>query len=109
MLDPEQVITCQNLVEGITASEKILDYILTIAYATREHSMIEAGISTRGAMVILRCAKCVAWMRGRDYVVPEDVKVFAGDVLAHRLQPSSGPRSGMRAVIDAILERIPAP
>ena len=110
ILDPEQVVACQNLVdEGITASQKILDYILSIAYATREHSMIEAGISTRGAMVLLRCAKCVAWMRGRDYVVPEDVKIFAGDVLAHRLQPSSGLRSDMQAVLDAILEDVPVP
>ena len=109
MLNPGHVTACQNLVEGITASEKILDYILTIAYTTRQHPMIEAGISTRGAMVLLRCAKCVSWMRGRDYVVPEDVKAFAGDVLAHRLQPSSGPRSGMRGVIDAILEGTPSP
>jgi MoxR-like ATPase len=105
-----EVLSCQNLVdEGITASEKILDYILSIARVTREHSMIEAGVSTRGAMVLLRCAKCVAWMRGRDYVVPEDVKAFAGDVLAHRLQPSSGSKADMAAVIASVLESVPAP
>ena len=110
ILDREQVVACQNLVdEGIIASEKIINYILTITYATRKHPMIEIGISTRGAMVLLKCAKCVAWMRGRDYVVPEDVKIFAQDVLTHRLQPSSGSRSDMRAVIEAILEEVPAP
>jgi MoxR-like ATPase len=71
--------------------------------------MIEAGISTRGAMVLLRVAKCVAWMRGRDYVVPEDVKIFALDVLSHRMQPVSGPRSALRLLIGSILDETPAP
>jgi len=110
VLDREQVVDCQNFIDkGVIASEKILEYILTIAYATRKRSMIEIGVSTRGAMVMLKCAKCVAWMRGRDYVVPEDVKIFARDVLTHRLQPSSGSRSDMRAVVEAILQEVPAP
>jgi MoxR-like ATPase len=109
-LNPDEVVSCQDRVDGgITASEKILDYVLAITDATRGHPMIEAGISPRGAMVMLRCAKCVAWMRGRDYVVPEDVKIFAGDVLAHRLQPSSGSKSDMPAIIDSIIAEVPAP
>ena len=100
----------QDRIEGgIVTSEKILDYILAITAATRGHPMIEAGISTRGAMVLLRVAKCVAWMRGRDYVVPEDVKIFALDVLEHRMQPVSGSRSGIRLLIDSILDETPAP
>jgi MoxR-like ATPase len=110
VLDASQVVSCQDKVDsGITASEKILDYILEISRVTRGHPMIEAGISTRGAMVMLRCAKCVAWMRGRDYVVPEDVKIFAGDVLTHRLQPVSGSRSEMQAIIDSVMEEVHAP
>jgi MoxR-like ATPase len=71
--------------------------------------MLDAGISTRGAMVLLRCAKCVAWMRDRNYVVPEDVKVFALDILAHRMQPKSGVKTDMAGIITSILEDIPAP
>jgi MoxR-like ATPase len=104
------VAEAQDRVENdVIASEKILDYVLAITAATRGHPMIETGISTRGAMVLLRVAKCVAWMRGRDYVVPEDVKIFALDVLAHRIQPASGSRSGIRPLIDSILDEIPAP
>ena len=106
----DEVVSCQNTVENdVAASEKILDYILAITYATRGNPMIEAGVSTRGAMVMLRCAKCVAWMRGRDFVVPEDVKIFAGDVLAHRLQPSSGASSNMPSLIESIIAGIQAP
>jgi MoxR-like ATPase len=106
----DEVASCQNRVDGeIAASEKILDYILAITDVTRGHPMISTGISTRAAMVMLRCAKCVAWMRGRDYVVPEDVKIFATDVLAHRLQPASGSRADMPAVIDSIIAEVPSP
>ncbi|MDR1510221.1 MAG: MoxR family ATPase [Synergistaceae bacterium] len=105
-----EVADIQNVIEnGVMASEKILDYILAITAATRENPMIEAGISTRGAMVLLRAAKCAAWMRGRDYVVPEDVKTFAMDILAHRMQPVPGARSGMLMLINSILDETPAP
>jgi MoxR-like ATPase len=110
IMTADDVTGIQNGIEnGITASEKILDYILAITAATRENPMIEAGISTRGAMVLLRAAKCAAWMRGRDYVVPEDVKAFATDILAHRMQPVSGARSGIRMLINSILDETPAP
>jgi MoxR-like ATPase len=110
IITASDVTEAQDRIEnGVMASEKILDYVLAITEATREHPMIEAGISTRGAMVLLRVAKCAAWMRGRDYVVPEDVKVFALDVLAHRIQPASGSRSGMKPLINSILDETPAP
>ena len=104
------VAETQEFIErDMTVSGKIVDYVLAIAETTRGHPMIDAGISTRGAMVLLRCARCVAWMRGRDYVVPEDVKIFALDILAHRMQPKSGVRADMTGIITSILEEIPAP
>jgi MoxR-like ATPase len=104
-----EVAENRELIERVTVSAKIVDYVLAIAEATRGHPMIDAGISTRGAMVLLACAKCVAWMRERDYVVPEDVKAFPLDILAHRMQPKSGVRADMAGIITSILEEIPAP
>jgi MoxR-like ATPase len=105
-----EVVSTQKVIEnGITVSEKILDYILSLAETTRNHPLIETGMSTRGAMVLLKCAKCVAWMRGRDYVVPEDVKYFAVDILAHRIQPAGGAKSEMGAIITSILGETPVP
>jgi MoxR-like ATPase len=105
-----EIASLQNEIEdGITSSEKIIDYILTLTEATRRHPLVGAGISTRGAMVLLRCAKCVAWMRGRDFVSPEDVKCFATDILAHRVLPASGARSDVGKVILSILDETPVP
>ncbi|MDR3279598.1 MAG: MoxR family ATPase [Synergistaceae bacterium] len=106
----EEVAKCQRKIDGgVTISDKILDYILSISEATRHHPMIEAGISTRGAMTLSKCARCVAWMRGRDYVVPEDVKIFASDILEHRIQLVSGSKAEARRIIESVLGDIPAP
>jgi MoxR-like ATPase len=92
---------------AITASDKILDYILTIAEATRRHPSLAAGVSTRGAMALLRAAKRVAWMRGRDFAVPEDVKIFAAEILAHRVQATGG--ADAKKIIAGIFEETPSP
>ncbi|GHV55664.1 ATPase AAA [Synergistales bacterium] len=92
----------------IKVSEKITGYILNIAERTRTHSLIAAGVSTRGAMILMNCARRVAWMRGRAFVVPEDVKLFANAVLAHRIQMKGGAASEAADVMDEILRDTPA-
>ena len=109
LLSPDEVVRTQTAIEReIAVSEKILAYILTLAERSREHPLIETGISTRGAMVLAACSRTVAWMRGRDYVIPEDVKLFAREVLAHRLQLRGGASAGSADLVTSILEEIPA-
>lgn len=89
-LDPvisrEEVEKIQELVEKrIYVSEKILDYVLRIVSATRNHDYLLAGLSTRGALTILSVAKANAYFEGRDYVIPEDIKGTAEYVIPHRL------------------------
>jgi MoxR-like ATPase len=106
----DDVAACQRYISNeVVISDKILDYVLTISDATRRHPMVETGISTRGAMVLCRAAKCTAWMRGRDYVVPEDVKLFAHDILSHRLQMISKSGDDARNLISSILAETPVP
>ncbi len=105
----EKVVMAQREIEsGITVSDKILNYILNIVEKSRKHSLIAAGISTRGAMILLQCAKTVAWMQDREFVIPEDVKVFAPDVLAHRLQLHSASQTGAAEILNTILRETPA-
>jgi len=107
---PERVENTQREIEnGIAVSDKILDYILTITEKSRKHAMIEAGISTRGAMILLQCAKTAAWMQGRDFVIPEDVKLFATDILAHRIQPYNTSRAESAEILSMILRETPVP
>jgi MoxR-like ATPase len=112
LLSPEGIVSLQEQIErGTIVSDRILDYVLTLAEMTRDHPKIAAGVSTRGAMVLVQCARCAAWIQGRDFVIPEDVKIFAHEVLSHRIQMKSGvksdsPESG--EVLASILGEAPA-
>jgi MoxR-like ATPase len=73
---------CEN---DIYVDPKIIEYILKIVRKTREHPKIGIGSSPRGALAMLKVSRALAASFGRDFVTPDDVKLFAEDVLAHRL------------------------
>ena len=83
-----------------------------MAEATRNHGMIQLGISPRGALALCRVAKARAFVNKRDYVTPEDVKESVKDVFAHRLMLSSKARLNERSaemLVDEILEKVEQP
>ena len=105
----DEIIRIQaEITSDIKASDKILDYVLNLTESTRASSYIMAGISTRGAMSLLQVAKSLAWMQDRDYVIPEDIKDLAEDVLLHRVQLRQGSESTKREALGAIFSEIPA-
>ena len=71
--------------ERIHVSEALSAYVLDLAAATREHPRLALGLSTRGALALLKAARIVAGMRGSEFVTPDDVKQVAPWILAHRL------------------------
>ena len=79
------VLRMQAEVQSVTAKDAILDYIARLTAASREHPLVEVGISPRGALFLDRMAKAHAYLMGRDYVVCEDVQAVFLDVCAHRL------------------------
>ena len=79
------VLRMQAEVQPVTAKDAILDYIARLTAASREHPLVEVGISPRGALFLDRMAKAHAYLMGRDYVVCEDVQEVFLDVCAHRL------------------------
>lgn len=105
---PEEILELQATIEKkIAVSDKILDYLLEITEKTRLHPSMAAGISTRGAMLLLQVAKALAWMNDRDYVLPEDVKAMSEDVLLHRLQLKQGAEDVRRKVLRSIFAETP--
>jgi MoxR-like ATPase len=70
---------------ALHVSEALSNYVLDIARATREHPRVSLGLSTRGALALIRAARVHAGLRGGDYVAPDDVQAVARWVLAHRL------------------------
>jgi MoxR-like ATPase len=76
----------QNVVEhDIYVDDTILDYISKIVRASREHMAVEVGSSPRGGLALLKVARANAAMSGRDFVTPDDVKLFVVEALSHRL------------------------
>ncbi|MDR2179137.1 MAG: MoxR family ATPase [Synergistaceae bacterium] len=108
LFSPDEVLRLQTSIEhDVTVSDKILDYMLSLTEKTRTSPNIAAGISTRGAMSLLQLAKTLAWMQNRDYVIPEDIKAMAEDVLLHRLQLRQGSETTKREILGAIFSEVP--
>jgi MoxR-like ATPase len=110
LFSPDEILRVQTDIEqNVQVSGKILDYMLNLVEKTRANPNFAAGISTRGAMSLLRLARTLAWMRGREYVIPEDIKAMAGDVLLHRLQLRQGLESAKAEILEALFSELPVP
>jgi MoxR-like ATPase len=110
--DPATLLAMQAAIETVTVDDAITRYCVDLASATRSHAQILVGASPRGALGLLLSARSLAVVRGRDYVVPEDVKAVAHAVLEHRLtlKPElwmSRVTSG--TVVTDVLGSVPAP
>ena len=116
VLDAREVMEMQDLVSEVHISDGLLEYLLEVVEATRSHQALALGVSTRGCLSWQRSSQALALVRGRAFVIPDDLQDTAEAVLAHRLlhaDPLVGDgweRSrSERAVIRAILESIPVP
>ena len=85
VVDLDTIRTLQDGVETIRVDDALLDYAMAIVEETRRHPAITIGVSTRGALAWYRAAQAAALAAGRDFVVPDDVKLLAVPCLAHRL------------------------
>lgn len=90
---------------------ELMNYMVQIIQATRTSAEIISGVSPRGTLALLRAVRAYAFIQGREYVVPEDIKVLCGPVLAHRLvfpRGSQGRAAGIK-MMEKILNKIPVP
>ena len=93
VIDPENILKARKVVEEVYVDERIKEYIISIVFATREPAeyglnigdLIEYGGSPRASLYLLQAARAHAFIRGRGYVTPEDVKSVGPDVLRHRV------------------------
>ena len=107
------ILRLQKGVRAVRVDETIADYLLDIVHATRRGDELHVGVSTRGALTLYRAAQSLAFVSGRDYVVPDDVKFLAVPVLAHRVVGKSFLQAGefgaAEAVIRDLVDRIRVP
>ena len=93
VITPERIMKAQHTVTGVYMDEKVKDYILDVVFATREPEkyrldvkhLIAYGASPRASIYLSLAARAHAFVRGRGYVTPEDVKAIGMDVLRHRV------------------------
>ena len=108
----EEILKLQDATRGVYVDDLIKQYVVTIVEATRDNEDISLGSSPRGSLALFRTAQAQALIRGRDYVLPDDVKELAVPVLSHRIIVSAAVRmrgiSG-REVISAIVDQVPVP
>ena len=96
----------------IRVEEPILTYLVSLARATRESPSLSLGVSPRGAAMLLHASKAWAWLVGRDYLTPDEVKAMAKPALRHRVQLRPEVElEGVTAdaVLDGILATVPVP
>lgn len=108
----EQVLQARQLVRSLTVEESILDYLLSVVQKTRHHPDLVLGASPRSAVAWLNASKAHAWLAGRNYVVPDDIKTVAPPLLRHRLilRPEAQLDGvNVATVINTVLNQVPVP
>ena len=121
VIDPERVIAARRLVQAVYTDERIKEYVLDLVGATRRPQdaglpdlapLVEFGASPRAAIFLLRAAKAHAFIRGRAYVTPDDIKALGLDVLRHRViltYRADAEGVGPDALLGRIFEAVPVP
>jgi MoxR-like ATPase len=109
VMDPEGLVAAQRAVQGVTASEALLDYLQALIAATRSGRWFVEGLSPRAGIAVLRVAKARALMAERAYVAPDDVQAILPQAVAHRLQPVAGAGRGAIEQVRAMVEATPIP
>lgn len=87
-LTPDQLLQVQEGCAAVQASSSLIDYLQRLVQHTRDHPRFSLGVSPRGALALLRCARTWAWLQGRNHVVPEDVQQVLEPVIGHRIRPA---------------------
>lgn len=109
----DQVLALQAAVREVRMDDSISDYILEIVHRTRSNNELTVGVSTRGAITFSRAVQSHAFVEGREYVIPDDVKQMMLPVLSHRVVCAGMLREGQRkraqAVLQQLVDRIPVP
>lgn len=111
VLDKQGLLSLQQTARTVRVAEKLVDYMLALAEATRSDAAFSLPVSTRGAQNLYRTAQALALVEGRDYATPDDVQQLAVSVFAHRvvLRRGNGDLDEARGAIRRVLAATPIP
>lgn len=105
----EEILSLCEKSKEVYIHPLLMEYIVDLAQASRTYPGVETGVSPRGSLALLRACRAYALIKGREYVVPEDIKAVAVPVLAHRIQVSGAVSSvsEQKKVIEGLLSSTP--
>jgi MoxR-like ATPase len=108
----EELLAMQQQIRTILVERSVREYLVRVVRATRDHQAVELGVSPRGTLALYRTAQALAALRGRRFVIPDDVKYLAPPVLTHRIMIS--PQTRLRGrrpeeVVMEIVDTVPVP
>ena len=103
----EEVQELRRLCAGVKVEGSLKQYIVDLVRSTREDEEITLGVSPRGAVALHRASQALAFISGRDFATPDDVKELAPHVLSHRLIPAGGRKA--KTIVDKLLKSVAIP
>ena len=106
-ISQEEVEELRSLCSKVKVETALQQYIINLVRATRQDEEITLGASPRGAVALQRASQALAFLEGRDYAIPDDVKFLAPHVLSHRLIPAGGRRA--KTIVERLLRSITIP
>lgn len=112
VITTDDVAALQDEAKKVRAAENVKNYIVSIAEATRNDENIKLGVSPRGSIALFKAAKAKAFIDGRDFITPDDVRDCSATVLAHRIMLSPKGKASLgsaEAVIEAAVSRVDVP
>ena len=112
VLSTEDIVNLQEQVKNVAAAENVKNYIIDIVNATRNDEGIKLGVSPRGSIALYKTAKAWAFINGRDYITPQDVKDCCVCTLAHRLMLSPKGKSiyeTQEKAVESVMNRVKVP
>lgn len=112
VVQPHDILAAQEGIRSVYVEESVRRYLVDIVRETRKHVDVALGASPRGSLALCKCCQALAALRGRDYVLPDDVKYLAVPVLGHRiiLKPETHLRGQTsEKVVAGILGKVPVP
>jgi MoxR-like ATPase len=109
------VLALQHEVREVTVDEALIDYLIRIVQATRDADILDLGVSPRGSLALYHAAQALAFVEGRDFVIPDDIKRLVVPIFAHRIVVNSRYSTGLRrseeaqAALQEILKTVHVP
>jgi len=115
VMHSDEVLALQREAREVAVDESLLDYLIRIVRATRQSDLLDLGVSPRGSLALYHAAQAMAFIEGRDYIIPDDIKRLVVPVFAHRIVVNSRYSTGMRrsdeaeAALQEILKTVSVP